>query len=68
MNYLEFKEENKERIRGLVERITKFSIGQQNPEYLCFSTCFVLSIYLDIQDYFNNIKGGKMEKADMGKS
>ncbi len=61
---IKFKKEDNKRLRDLVERITMLSIGKQNPKGFCFSTSFVLSIYLDSQGYSNNIISGKMNGVD----
>jgi len=64
MSHIEFKKENNKRIRNLVDQITRYSIGKQNPRGFCFSTSFALSIHLDSQNLSNKIIGGKINGVD----
>ena len=45
-------------IKFLVEKITDRSIGQYGPKYLCFSTSYVLSLFLECNGISNHITGG----------
>ena len=60
---IEVSEQEKDELKTMVERFTKYSIGNINPKGFCFSTSFVLSIYLQSQNIDNLIVEGKMNKA-----
>ncbi len=61
---MNLSETEKNRIRGLVEKITKHSIGSEIPHGFCFSTSYALSIYFKIKELKHSIKGGKFKKID----
>lgn len=52
------------KLKSLTERIIKHSIGEECPKGFCFSTCFVLSIYLELNGFPNEIICGKMNNTD----
>jgi len=59
----EFTDHIKQKIKLLVETITKRSIGNQCPKGFCFSTSFALSVYFNSQEIRNFISVGKMNNT-----
>lgn len=60
---MEVSEQEKANFVTLVERFTNYSIRNTNPKGFCFSTSFVLSIYLQSQNIGNSIVEGNMNNA-----
>jgi len=60
---IEISEQEKDDLKTMVERFTNYSIGNINPKGFCFSTSFVLSIYLQSQNIANSIIEGSMNNA-----
>lgn len=61
---IELSEQKKEELKLVIEKITLRSIGKNCPKGFCFSTSFVLSIYLRAKGISNCIVGGKMNGCD----
>jgi hypothetical protein len=56
--------EERDRLIGIVEKITNSSIGSQDPCGFCFSTSYALSILFTINEINHTIQGGKYESRD----